>query len=292
MVLGLLLTALLCLHEIIPSRRGLGFLIESFLPWTWVLLVCLLLLMFIRFSVLSLIGVLVPAIVWTFMFGAYLMPAGDAEDADLSIVTQNIGARLPEPTATAQALLASDPDIVTVQELESVSGEIVEQTLDDSFDHEQVVDTIGVWSKYPMSEPVEVDLGLQWPRAFRTTIETDHGPLDFYAVHLPSVRPGEESLRNAALTTLTSEIKGNDAAHVVMAGDFNSTASDRYFDGLNEEMTDTRRAVGGGFGFTWPSKFPLVRLDHVLVRGMDPVSDEVLDRGTSDHRAVNVGLDF
>jgi vancomycin resistance protein VanJ len=57
-------------------------------------------------------------------------------------------------------------------------------------------------------------------------------------------------------------------------------------------MSDSRQAVGGGLGFTWPAVFPLTRPDHVLARGLTPVSDQALAAGGSDHRLVLVGLDM
>jgi vancomycin resistance protein VanJ len=47
---------------------------------------------------------------------------------------------------------------------------------------------------------------------------------------------------------------------------------------------------GGGFGFTWPAQAPVVRIDHVFVRGLDTTSTEVLPANGSDHRGLRVGL--
>ena len=164
--------------------------------------------------------------------------------------------------------------------------------MDSHYEHAEVQGSVGVWSKWPMSAPEEVDLGLQWIRAFATTISTDHGDVRFYAVHVPSVRPGQESMRNAALRTLSERVEDDQAERVIVAGDFNSASSDRYFEQMTDDLTDSREAVGGGFGFTWPSRLPVTRLDHSLSRGLEPVADEVMDRGTSDHRAVLVSYDF
>src|SRR5699024_9901909 len=200
------------------------------------------------------------------------------------------GARMPQPTAAAQNLVDQDPDIVTIQELESLSGKIIHKELDSAFTHARVVDTIGVWSKWPMSEPEEVDLGLQWPRAFATTISTDHGDIRFYAVHMPSVRPGHESMRNAALRRLSTLLKTDSADHLIVAGHFNPASTDGNLSTLVPQLEDSREQARGGFGFTWPARFPVTRLDHVLYRGFDASFDEVLERGSSDHRAVLAGL--
>lgn len=292
MIVGILYAAFLLLHELLPTRMGFALVVETILPWTGVVLALVLLMALIRFSWLSAVGFLVPALVWAGMFGPALLPNEDSGESDITVATHNVGARMPEPTAAAQTLIERDPDIVTIQELESLSGKIIHKELDSSFAHSQVLDTVGVWSKWPMSAPEEVDLGLQWPRAFATTVSTDHGDIRFYAVHMPSVRPGHESMRNAALRRLATAVETDGADHVVVAGDFNTASTDNNMSTLVPPLTDSREQARGGFGFTWPARFPVTRLDHVLYRGFDATSDEVLDRGSSDHRAVLAGLDL
>ncbi|MDK7750638.1 endonuclease/exonuclease/phosphatase family protein [Brevibacterium sp. UMB10442] len=289
-LMGAGLTALLLLHHLIPTTRGLALIVESVLPWTGILVVFLLILGLIRFSVWSVIGVVIPALVWGSMFGMYLKPANEPDHTDILVATQNVGARLPQPSATALNIIEHKPDIVTLQEIESLSGKIIREQMDKNFKHHTVSDTVGLWSKWPISDTEEIDLGLSWPRAFAATVATDHGDVRVYSVHMPSVRPGSESLRNAALQTVAQKVSEDPAQRVIVAGDFNSTSTDRYFADLNDSLTDTRRATGGGFGFTWPSQFPVARLDHIMVRGMEPVSDTVLPRGTSDHRAIVAGI--
>ena len=280
------------MHDLVPTTRGLALIVDTLLPWSWVLIAFLLLVALFRLSLLSVAGVMVPAVVWASMFWPYLRPAGDPGESDLTVATQNVGAKLPQPSATALNVIEEDPDIATFQEVESLSGQIIQDQMDSHYEHAEVQGSVGVWSKWPMSAPEEVDLGLQWIRAFATTISTDHGDVRFYAVHVPSVRPGQESMRNAALRTLSERVEDDQAERVIVAGDFNSASSDRYFEQMTDELTDSREAVGGGFGFTWPARLPVTRLDHSLSRGLEPVADEVMDRGTSDHRAVLVSYDF
>ena len=280
------------MHDLVPTTRGLALIVDTLLPWSWVLIAFLLLVALFRLSLLSVAGVMVPAVVWASMFWPYLRPAGDPGESDLTVATQNVGAKLPQPSATALNVIEEDPDIATFQEVESLSGQIIQDQMDSHYEHAEVQGSVGVWSKWPMSAPEEVDLGLQWIRAFATTISTDHGDVRFYAVHVPSVRPGQESMRNAALRTLSERVEDDQAERVIVAGDFNSASADRYFEQMTDDLTDSREAVGGGFGFTWPSRLPVTRLDHSLSRGLEPVADEVMDRGTSDHRAVLVSYDF
>ena len=289
---GIVLAALIAMHDLVPTTRGLALIVDSLLPWSWIPIALLLLIALFRLSLLSIAGVLVPVVVWASLFWPYLRPASEAVDPDLTIATQNVGAKLPEPSATALNVIDQDPDIVTFQEVESLSGQIIQDQMDEHYAHSAVRGSVGVWSQWPMSQPTEIDLGLDWTRAFATTISTDHGDVRFYAIHVPSVRPGQESMRNAALQTLSERIADDSAERAIVAGDFNSASSDRHFEQMTDELTDSRQAVGGGFGFTWPSRLPATRLDHSLSRGLEPVAETVMDRGTSDHRAVLVSYDF
>lgn len=292
LVFGLLLAAFLLARQYIPVSYGFALVVESVMPWFGVLIIPLFLIALFRWSIVAFAGALIPAVVWASLFGAQMLPERDSTsaEADLTVATQNIGARLPQPTAMSQRLIEADADIVTVQELESESGEIIVENLDDAYPYRQVVDTVGVWSKYPLSEATTVDLGLGWPRAFQTTVDTDAGAVSFYAVHMPSVRPGSEATRNEALRMLSEDLAADDAERIVLAGDLNTASTDRNFDVLEDQLTDTRVAVRGGFGFTWPSVFPVTRLSHIMVRGFTPLTDEVMERGTSDHRAIEASL--
>ena len=51
-------------------------------------------------------------------------------------------------------------------------------------------------------------------------------------------------------------------------------------------FTDTWAAVGSGDGFTIPVEAPAKRIDWILVRGLEPVSAEVLKSDASDHLPV------
>src|SRR5699024_11314668 len=140
---------------------GIALIVESLLPWTGIFLALVLLMTLIRFSWLSVIGLVIPALVWTGMFGPALLPNQSAGDADLKVATHTVGARMPQPPAAAQNLVDQDPDIVTIQQRESLSGKIIHKELDSAFTHARVVDTIGVWTTWSICQPEEVDLGLQ-----------------------------------------------------------------------------------------------------------------------------------
>jgi vancomycin resistance protein VanJ len=76
---------------------------------------------------------------------------------------------------------------------------------------------------------------------------------------------------------------------VVVAGDFNTPPRGRLYGRLRGRLTDSFAAVGRGFGWSFPHRFPMLRIDYVwLDPGLTPVHCEVLDVGPSDHRPVVV----
>ena len=51
-------------------------------------------------------------------------------------------------------------------------------------------------------------------------------------------------------------------------------------------LRSAQGAAGYGFGFTWPAKFPMARIDHIMVRGVVPTKAWVMAPTGSDHRPV------
>jgi vancomycin resistance protein VanJ len=225
-------------------------------------------------------------------FVPQLLPAGLPGGApDLTVATQNIGAANNDPAAAARTLASSGAGIVAVQEIVGSAADAT-AVLDAAYPHQARVSTVGLWSAWPMDEPQPLELGLSWARAFRVVVNHDEGDIAVYAVHLPSVRPGDTAARDQAIAELSALVAADPAGRVLVLGDLNTATTDPTFAELTAQLTDSRQAVRGGFGFTWPAGFPITRPDHVLGRGLTPVSDQVLAADGSDHRAVLVGLDL
>lgn len=274
----------------IPSWNGAGAAWTSFLPWSVLLLVVLGALAVVRRAWWGLSAVIVAVLVWSSVFVPQMLPATvPAGGAQLTVATQNIGAANTDPMAAAQGLVASGAGIVAVQEIVGSAGDAT-AFLDAQYGYQARVSTVGLWSQWPMDAPEPLELGLSWARAFRVVVHHDQGDIAVYAVHLPSVRPGDTDDRDQAVAQLAALVAADPAERVLVMGDLNTATTDPTLTALTGEMTDSRQAVKGGFGFTWPAAFPVTRPDHVLGRGVTPVFDQVLAAGGSDHRAVLVGL--
>ncbi|MER5390190.1 endonuclease/exonuclease/phosphatase family protein [Saccharopolyspora sp. NPDC002686] len=281
------LTLLLGAHELVPDISGAGTLLDSAAPWLGLLVPVLV--------VLGLVGrtratatVLVPAAVWCAAFGAALLPQASAS-GDLRVASQNMFAANENPAATAADLAATGADVIGVQELTGPARSAVREALGADYRHHEVLGTVGVWSRYPIEEAEPVDLGMGWTRALRARIRTPSGPIEVYVAHLPSLRPNSVAERNRGLAELRTALVADRSDRVVVLADLNTASTDREMGPLLRTFGEAEPA---GFGFTWPAAVPLVRLDHVLHRGITPTGAEVVETRGSDHRAVLADFAF
>lgn len=284
--MAVVLTVAMVGHRLVPAFGSLAMLWESFLPWVAVLFVCLLIVALARRSALGILATAVGLVAWAIMFVPQLVPHDDAGGADFSVATQNIGANLSGSRETARGLARSGASIVVVEELSGANRAAVSRVLGRTFEHDRIVGTVGIWSRFPLSDTVPLSLGTRWARGISVTATTDKGAVQIYAVHLPSVRVGLQADRDTAMDKLATLTAGNRSPRVLVVGDLNTAGTDRNFDRLTDQLIDSRQQTGGGFGFTWPARAPMTRLDHVLGKGVTFASDRVLSSVGSDHRGV------
>ncbi|MET9016520.1 endonuclease/exonuclease/phosphatase family protein [Streptomyces olivaceoviridis] len=290
-VLALLLALVMLLHAHMPNVVGnLGSLTETFLPWLGLAVPVLLVLALIRRSVIALIALLLPAIVWLNLFGGLLTDKSGG-GGDLTVATHNVNAGNPDPAATATGVAASGADVLALEELPASAVPVYEKALASTYKYHAVVGTVGLWSKYPMTGVHAVDIKLGWKRAMRATVATPKGPVAVYVAHLPSVRVKMEAgftarQRDKSADALGEAISDEPLKQVVLLGDLNGTMNDRALNGVTSQMRSTQGAAGSGFGFSWPASFPMARIDQILVKGVEPEKSWTLPRTNSDHLPV------
>ncbi|MFJ4657190.1 endonuclease/exonuclease/phosphatase family protein [Nocardia sp. NPDC088792] len=284
---SVLLTVLLIGHEWVPDVYGLGVAVDTAAPWLVLAAPALALTALLCRCPAGAAVTLAPVLVWAYMFGSWWAPEARAiaspPGAELRVVTQNLFAQNSSPTATARALVATDADLVAVQELAAGDRVPVQEVLDAAYPYREEIGTVALWSRYPTSGTTAADVGLEWHRGLRTHIATPQGDVVMYVVHLPSIRPGDTATRDHGLEVLSRALAAERAERVMVAGDFNTPATDRHWPGFAPGYTEVQPA---GPGFTWPAAFPLARLDHILTRGLNPVGASVHRFPGPDHRAV------
>nr|WP_239089339.1 endonuclease/exonuclease/phosphatase family protein [Sphaerimonospora thailandensis] len=296
-VLALLLGLLMLLHAKIPNRIGnLGSLVETFLPWLGLFIPVLSAGALWRRSASAAVALLLPVMVWLNLFGGLL---GDKSrpGGDLTVVSHNIDTGHPDPAAVARDVAASGADVLALVELTAQTLGTFEKGLAKAYPYHTVRGTVGLWSRLPLSDTRPIDIMMDsgplmaYNRALRTTVATDQGPLAVYVAHLGSVRVNPRmgfwtAQRNRGAQALAKAIAAEQNERVVLLGDLNGTMDDRAFAGLTSQLRSAQDVAGDGFGFSWPAKFPMVRIDQILVRGVEPANSWVLPATGSDHLPV------
>ncbi|MFD7834422.1 endonuclease/exonuclease/phosphatase family protein [Streptomyces sp. NPDC059761] len=292
--LAVLAAAPLALHGLLPNPGNLAGLLETFLPWCGLVVPVLLVPALLRRSATALVALLVPAAVWLAMFGGTL---GDRSTGkgDLTVVTHNVAAGNTDVAGTVKMLIDSGADLIALEELEPGVQPEYERGLAAAYPHHVAgISADGLWSKYPItgSGMARSPAGEGSGTVFRSVVATPKGEIAVYVGHLDSVRVtlgkgfGAE-LRDNSIAATSAALRAEPLERVLLMGDLNGSLADRAFTPITDQMTSAHEAAGSGFGFTWPTSFPVVRIDHILSKGRLTATDSwVLPADGSDHRAV------
>jgi len=281
----------LLFHRWVPNSVGnLGSLLDTFLPWVGLAIPVLGVAALVRRSATAGVALLLPLVVWGLMFGNLLIPGKGGGAYDLRVLSHNVDAANPNPKQTAADLLAADADVIALEEITSADMKVYKAAFGKTYPYEVARDTVALWSKYPVEQSESVDVGFKWTRALRAEVSSPEGKVAVYVAHLASVRVGTSGFtsdqRNDTIKALGRQIADEKLAGVIVMGDFNGTANDRSLAPLTTGLRSAQGAAGYGFGFTWPSKFPMARIDHIMVRGVTPTKAWVMSSTGSDHRPV------
>jgi vancomycin resistance protein VanJ len=281
-VLSLLLVA----HRAVPGSPGS--LLESALPWLVAPALLLAIVAAVTRQVAVVAVALVPTAIWTIMFAPTLTDHSRSGSHDLRVAELNLG-----PATPGQALpplLAEHPDLIVLEEVTPANRGPVTKTLAAAYPHHTETGTVAIFSRFPLSGAEPVDIHIGWTRAIAATVATGDGKIRIFAAHLASARADETAGRDRTLTALAAATHADPSDRLILAGDLNTATTDRLFHEF-APLADSQKEAGSGFGFTWPSAFPVVRPDHILERGLATRRSWVVEAPGSDHRAVLADFD-
>ena len=293
------ITAATFLHLVLVGPAGTFFAI--ILPWLWVpALLCLGCMPWARRRARAVL--LVPLLAWGLMAAPALIPLqpssapqaqGGADDGRITVASQNVhaGSGADSTARAASALAERGAGVVVLVELDDAGRSAAREVLGERYPHAYTVGTVGIWSRYPLSNTRALGLGLGWKRALAADVEAPGGTLTLYAVHAASVRPGEQGARDEMLRDLSQVIAKDDAPRAVAVGDFNAVAQDPALAGIRSALSEPAQSTPS-FGFSWPAGFPLARIDHVFQRGLLPRENTMVRAGDSDHLALVASFDI
>lgn len=284
--------ALLAFHRAVPNSVGrLGSLLESFLPWLALAVPVLLVPALLRRSATALLALLLPVAAWTYLFGGLLLPGPPPGPRELLVVQHNVSDENPDPAGTARALAGTGADLLALQELLPGALPVYERALAAAYPYHAVQGTVGLWSRHPLSgaQPVDLkprDLTDPWDRGLRAVVHAPHGDLAAYVAHLPSMRVGAGGLasarRDESAVLLGEAVAAEELRQVILLGDLNGTVEDRGLAPLTSRLNVAER----GFALSFPTAFPVVRIDQVMARSATVAEIRTLPATGSDHLPV------
>jgi vancomycin resistance protein VanJ len=221
--------------------------------------------------------------------------------ASLRILSANLCNGLAHADAFADLLEAVEPDVVTVQELAPDQAEALARVLpfgklEPARDH----NGMGIALRAPGSVR---SLRLPYRSAFLAELDGfEHDePLEILNVHLaaPHVRPVVQRVkdRRGQVREILAYLDATPRRRRVLAGDLNATplwpAYRRLRSRFDDAAAQAARRIGRQPGRTWgpwSGSLRLLRIDHVLVRGLVATESRVLHLRGSDHSALVADL--
>jgi endonuclease/exonuclease/phosphatase (EEP) superfamily protein YafD len=301
-------------------------LLNSFPAWLFLPVPLTLLLAAISRQRLAWAAASVPVILWLTVFGWRFLPrAPIAESNSITarVMAFNLLADNGDLAGIVAAIRAAEPDLIALPELSLATDTRLAQQLGDRYPYrtrqslQGVGFGTGIYSRWPV-EPLgslQTGLGL---RSVAADIHTPRGVVRFVALHpnatyvrTHSMTDLAESIatvfrrREAQLAAVCGYLDRWGDRPVILAGDFNMTEFSDAYRCVAEKLTDAYRAVGWGYGYTWPNQTPslppwryfdhwplLTRIDYVFhSRHWVTMDAHVPSADTgSDHRPVVVTL--
>ena len=264
-----------------------------------------------RLAVAALLGCVSTFFVWASPVSLGLMGAAkspSAGRAQLVVLSYNVNYGVAGDASTVALIAESGANVVFLQETNDVWQAAIEERTRARFPYQYwraptggyVAGGSAILSQWPLRDTETSPSPVDWFDAIGAIVETPHGAIRVVGLHL------EPAVSLPALMRVSSHHQDEIDAHIeafdlredlptIIAGDFNE-----------ERAGALRTLTGMGFAdavedyapgdatFDWSvGPFPLgLQIDHVLHRGLETLSAEVLQGGRSDHRAVRAAFRF
>lgn len=223
----------------------------------------------------------------------------------IRIVTWNVHGQMVDIPRFRSELTALAPDIVCLQEAnhERFTGCLPDAEVGRGGE----VMTL-VQGKIESSRRIADESEKPWFRSpVETRVKLPQGELTVLNVHLFSYQlAAAAKMRSrekaAQLAEEATALREREADYVfrwleessgprVVAGDFNNPPRGRLYGAFARLLTDTFAASGGGFGWSFPHRLPLLRIDYIWASAdFEPLNCQTLPIGPSDHRPVVADL--
>lgn len=151
----------------------------------------------------------------------------------------------------------------------------------------------GIYSRYPLSDGAPLP-GFVMNNVRATMHAPGVGDVVVYALHMQPPFPHPVDVWAAELEQLNAQLRQDVSGPTLIGADMNATYDHSRFRALLDPsrpeesagLIDAGRFVGAGVVPTFPSRLPIIAIDHILVRDAVPTSFWRMPLAGSDHFAV------
>jgi vancomycin resistance protein VanJ len=227
--------------------------------------------------------------------------ARSAQPGDLKVLTYNVArGGLGTPARLSAQIRAVKPDLITLQEVNGLKPGFTAELLAGlpGYAVSRTGGEVMTLSRFPVLSTRELTLPGTSRRFLVSRIDTPGGELSVINVHFGTVSVSRilsgqimptRDRRSQQLDILLREVAAT-SGPIIVAGDFNTPPRGQVYRALTSSLNDAWDSAGRGLGYSFSSQTPVLRIDHVFVRGPEVVGAEVQPPGGSDHRALTVNV--
>ncbi len=243
--------------------------------------------------------------------GAYRWPPAPGR-GELRVMTWNVMELKGNPDGVVATIRREMPDVLLLQEVRQQPRTDPVAWLASRLPGWQSVRgaDVAILSPHPLGPATAYSLGVRSSsrRALRAPIRIGARSVECLVAHFSTA--DRQSAREAAwqhpraqmevsaavraeqTTRLTSLLSGIPRP-LIVGGDFNSPPDSILDRAMTARLSSTFNAGGLGFGWSYPARLPLLRIDHVYVSADLRVRNcRVLPTLASDHRPMVIDLDW
>ena len=195
--------------------------------------------------------------------------------------------------ALAAAVLAQRPDVICLQEINGLQPTLFPELLRRLPGYTAVPSReVAILTRFPVLERQETALPGTGRRLLSAALKVQGVRVTVLNAHFTTIplRGGWTAARDARDAQLRALLGAAQTTPgpLLACGDFNTPAHGRVYGELKRHFANAFEQAGSGFGYTFPASFPLVRIDHVWLRGAHATRGAVPESRASDHRPLVV----
>lgn len=214
------------------------------------------------------------------------------------VMTYNVARGQRGPQELARVVRDEAPDVVCLQEVNGLRPDFLSRLARELPQFTLVADReVALLTRFPVRAGRVHELPDTQRRFLEARLDVRGTPVTVVNVHFTTVLlrgdiPGTAKRREAQARRLTDLARAAPGAFLA-CGDFNTPPKGRVYGQLRAVLSDAFVQVGSGFGWTFPARMPLLRLDQVwLSPDLRAVRAQVPSALASDHRPLVVDVAF